>query len=200
VATRRVIYFIEVRHLRRIAMLKPVITATALMALAGASFAYAEHGFGGDRGFGDGGPRAEQRHRLSAGDISAFADARIAALKAGLQLTPDQSKNWPPFEQAVRDLVQLRIQRAQARQAGEQQQQQPATPFERLSQRADNMAKTGAALKKIADAGTPLYQSLNDDQKNRFTTLARMLRPRHGMGGGHEHGWRDGRRELSHFS
>ena len=47
-------------------MLKPVITATALMALAGASFAYAEHGFGGDHGFGDGGPRAEQRHRLSA--------------------------------------------------------------------------------------------------------------------------------------
>jgi hypothetical protein len=181
-------------------MLKPVITATALVALAGASFAYAEHGFGGDRGFGDGGPRAEQRHRLSVGDISAFADARIAGLKAGLQLTPDQSKNWPPFEQAVRDLVQLRIQRAQARQAGDQQQQQPATPFERLSQRADNMAKTGAALKKIADAGTPLYQSLNDDQKNRFTTLARMLPPHRGMRGCHEHGWRDGRRELNHFS
>jgi hypothetical protein len=196
-AARRAIYFVGARHSRRIAMLKPVITATALLALAGASFAYAEHGFGGDRGFGDGGPRAEQRHRLS--------DARIAALKAGLQLTPDQSKNWPPFEQAVRDLVQLRIQRAQARQAGEQQQQQqPATPFERLSQRADNMAKTGAALKKIADAGTPLYQSLNDDQKNRFTTLARMLRPHRGMRGGqehgHEHGWREGRRELNHFS
>ena len=46
------------------------------------------------------------------------------------------------------------------------------------------MAKTGAALKKIADAGTPLYQSLNDDQKNRFTTLARMLRPHRGMRGG----------------
>ncbi len=179
-------------------MLKSVITATALVALAGASFAYAQHGFGGDRGFGDGGPRAEHRHHLSAGDISAFADARIAALKAGLQLTPDQSKNWPPFEQAVRDLVQLRIQRAQARQAGEQQQ--PVAPFERLSQRADNMAKTSTALKKIADAGTPLYQSLNDDQKNRFTTLARMLRPHRGMRGGHEHGWRDGRRELSHFS
>src|SRR6266516_1494260 len=141
-ARRRAIYFIEVRHSRRIAMLKPVITATVLMALAGASFAYAEHGFGGDRGFGDGGPRADHRHHLSAGDISAFADARIAALKAGLQLTADQNKNWPAFEQAVRDLVQLRIQRAQARQAGEQQQQ-PATPFERLSQRADDMAKIG---------------------------------------------------------
>ena len=36
--------------------------------------------------------------RPSAEDISAFADARIAALKAGLRLTPDQDKNWPAFE------------------------------------------------------------------------------------------------------
>ena len=123
----------------------------------------------------------------------AFADARIAALKAGLQLTPDQAKNWPQFEQAVRDLVQLRIQRLQARQAG--YQQQPGTPFERLSQRADNMAKTSAALKKIADAGAPLYQSLNDDQKSRFVRLARMLRPHHHMRGGPDHGWGEDRRD-----
>jgi zinc resistance-associated protein len=87
-------------------------------------------------------------------------------------------------------MVELRIQRAQARQAGDQQQR-PA-PFERLAQRADGMAKTSAALKKIADAGTPLYQSLNDDQKNRFVILARMLRSHHGMRGDHEHGWRNG--------
>ena len=126
-------------------MLRPVITATALVALAGSSFAFAQHGFGS--GAGDDQPRFEQRHHLSAADVSAFADARIAALKAGLQLTPDQAKNWPPFEQAVRDLVQLRIERLQARQAGEQQPQ--GTPFERLSRRADSMAKSSAALKKI---------------------------------------------------
>jgi LTXXQ motif family protein len=172
-------------------MLRPVIAATALAALAGSSFAYAQHGFGGDRGFGDGGPRAEHRHQLSAADISAFADARIAALKAGLELTPDQTKNWAPFEQALRDMVALRIQRVQAREAGDQQQQQqPGSPFDRLARRADNMAKTSAALKKVADAGAPLYQSLNDDQKNRFVMLARMLRPHHGMRGEREHGWR----------
>src|SRR5262249_6950932 len=175
-------------------MLNRVLAATALVALAGSSFAVAQHGFGGDRGFGDGRPRAEHRHRLSVADMSAFADARIAALKAGLQLTPDQAKNWPQFEQAVRDLVQLRIQRLQARQAGDQQQQ-PGTPFERLSQRADNMAKTSAALKKIADAGAPLYQSLNDDQKSRFVRLARMLRPHNHMRGGHDRGWGEDRRD-----
>jgi hypothetical protein len=168
------------------AMFKSLITAAALAALAASSFAYAEHGFGNEHGFGDGGARFEHRDRLSAADLSAFADARIAGLKAGLQLTPDQAKNWPQFEQAVRDLVQLRIQRVQALQASDQQQ--PATPFERLQRRADEMTKTSAALKKIADVGTPLYQSLNEDQKNRFGMLARMLRPYHGMRGRHDRG------------
>lgn len=175
-------------------MIKPVIAVTALAALAGSSFAFAQFGGGGDRAFGDGGQRIEQRHRLSPADVSAFADARIAALKAGLELNADQAKNWPPFEQAVRDLVQLRIDRIKARQNDDQKEQM--SPFDRLSRRADNMAKTSAALKKIAEAGAPLYQSLNDEQKSRFVVLARMLRPHHhmqrfgqGYGRGFE-GWR----------
>jgi hypothetical protein len=159
-------------------MIKQVIAVTALAALAGSSFAYAQYG-GGDRAFGDGGARAEYRHRLSPGDVSAFADARIAALKAGLELSPDQAKNWPPFEQAIRDLVQLRIERIKAWQNGDQKEQM--SPLDRLSRRADNMAKTSAALKKIAEAGAPLYQSLSDEQKNRFVVLARMMRPHHYM-------------------
>ncbi len=178
-------------------IVKPFLAATALLALAGGSFVYAQQDFG-HRGFGDG-PRAEFRRGPSAADVAAFADARIAALKAGLELTPDQAKNWPPFEQAVRDLVQLRIQRIQAREAGSEQN--PTTPFDRLARRADDMAKRSAALKKVADAGAPLYQSLNDDQKGRFVRLARMLRPHpfmhnewrrgegYGRGSGH-----DGRR------
>ena len=111
-------------------------------------------------------------------------------MKAGLELTPDQTKNWPQFEQAVRDLVQLRVQRLQARQASNQQA--PGTPFERLAQRADAMAKTSTALKHIADAGTPLYMSLTDTQKERFKTLAHALRPHHH----HMHGWnREGGRD-----
>ena len=140
-------------------MLKAVIAATALFAIAGSSYVYAQQGYGGHGGYGDGGARFEHRHRPSAADVSAFADARIAALKAGLEMTPDQAKNWPPFEQAVRDLVQLRVQRIQARQSADQTP--PTSPFDRMARRADNMSKTSAALKKIADAGAPLYQTLD---------------------------------------
>jgi hypothetical protein len=82
------------------------------------------------------------------------------------------------FEQALRDMAQLRAQFRAAREA-RRLNPQPTTPFERMTRRADNMAKKSAALKRIADAGTPLYQSLNDAQKERFEKLARMLRPHH---------------------
>lgn len=184
-------------------MLKPVIAATALFAIAGSSFVYAQQRSDGPGNFG---PRAEHQHRqLSADDINAFADARIAALKAGLELTPDQAKNWPAFENALHSMVQLRVQRMQARQAARQQQQaQPqgqngtpnqATPFDRIEHRADAMVKRGAALKQVADAGGPLYQSLNDAQKARFKMLSRILRPhRHGHGGWGRDGHRFGER------
>jgi LTXXQ motif family protein len=172
-------------------MLKPVIAAAALVAIAGSSFVYAQQGFGGrdGRSFNSDDQRTEFRHEfrhgLSSADVAAFTDARIAAMKAGLELTPDQAKSWPAFEQAVRDMAQLRIDRIKAREAADQQlqsqqqpsQQQQMSPFDRMARRADNMSKRSAALKKVADAGAPLYQSLDDAQKGRFTVLARMLRP-----------------------
>jgi hypothetical protein len=174
-------------------MLKPVIAATAALAIAGTSLVYAQQRFGHHHGFG--GPGAEQRHRPSAADMAAFTDARIAALKAGLELTPDQAKNWPAFEQAVREAAQQRIQGAQEREARRQQQgqnaqgnapgnaqaQTPTNPFDRMAHRADRMAKTSTALKKVAEAGAPLYSSLTDEQKARFRTLGRMLQPHHRM-------------------
>jgi hypothetical protein len=183
-------------------MLKPVIAATAVLAIAGSSIVYAQHRFGDRDGFRQWNPRAEQGYRPSAEDLAAFTDARIAALKAGLQLTPDQAKNWPPFEQALREAAQLRVERMQARmqqrenapadQAAPQQSQ--GSPFDRLAQRADRMAKASATLKKVAETGSPLYQSLTEAQKQRFTLLARMLRPhfRRFAFNEREGGWRAG--------
>jgi hypothetical protein len=165
-------------------MLKLVIAAATILIIANSSNALAQMGDDEEHGGSN-----EQHHRLTTDDMKAFAEARIAALKAGLQLTPDQEKNWPPFEQAVRDLAKLRIERMQAR---ERSMDQPSDPFERLQRRADGMSRLAGALKRLADAGTPLYQSLNDAQKQRFMLLAHMLRP-HGMG---ERGFWHGRHGM----
>ena len=53
-------------------MLKPVIAATAALAIAGSSLVYAQQRFDGHGRFGNGGPRAEHRHRPSADDIAAL--------------------------------------------------------------------------------------------------------------------------------
>jgi hypothetical protein len=140
--------------------------------------------WGGGWRHGGGGPGGEGR-RLSIDDMSAFADARIAALHAGLQLRPDQEKNWPPFEQALRAAAKERFDRIQARQAAGDGQQEATDPVERLRRVADAMSRRGVTLKQIADAAAPLYQSLDDAQKNRFRVLARF---------GHRHhhgGWRE---------
>lgn len=196
-------------------MLKPVIAATAVLAIAGSSLVYAQQRFGGHDGFGQRGARSEHHHPVSPADLAAFTDARIAALKAGLELTTDQQKNWPAFEQALRDLAQLRMQRIEARQARVQQGgaqpgatpqqggsaqpgQAQSGPFDRLAHRADAMAKTSAALKKVAETGAPLYQTLNDGQKERFKTLARVLRPHPRRFAFNERngGWRRGDRGM----
>jgi hypothetical protein len=177
-------------------MWKSVVAATAALAIAGSSIVYAQQRFGED-GYGDGSRFQHRHHHMSAEDRAAFVDARIAALKAGLELTPDQTKNWPAFEQALRDMAKLRAERRAAREARELgQTQAPTAPLDKLAARADNMAKTSAVLKQIAETGKPLYMSLNDAQKERFQKLSRMLRPHHHhMHGRFEErgqGWRDG--------
>ena len=177
-------------------MWKPAVVAAAVLAVAGSSIVYGQQRSAGpDRD----NARLEHRHPLSPEDRAAFVDARIAALKAGLELTPDQAKNWPDFEKALRDMAQLRAERIAAREAAEQHPDKaPSAPFDRLAQRADNMGKTSAALKRIAEAGKPLYASLDDSQKARFHKLAWLLRPHHHswharfLEGQEGRGWRHG--------
>ena len=102
--------------------------------------------------------------------MRAFGEARLAALRPGLALTPEQEKNWPAFEQAARDYGKLRLDRRSA-----MRNAQPGDdPVERLRQRAAAMTDTGAALKKLADATDPLYKSLDESQKRRFAILNRL--------------------------
>jgi hypothetical protein len=158
-------------------MRKFAIAGIAVLSIAASTAVYAQH-------------RSWFHHheRISPEDRAAFTDARIAAVHAGLKLTPDQEKLWPPVEAAVRDFAKLRTDRANARINGpgpnSPDAARPDDPVARLRERADNMATSGAALKRIADAADPLYKTLDDGQKRRLAILTRM---EDGFGGGWRH-------------
>src|SRR5436309_15588506 len=127
-------------------MSKFTVAAIAALAIAGSTAVYAQHR-----------PWLSehmQHARMSPEDRAAFADARIAAVHAGLKLTPDQEKLWPPVEAAVKEFAKLRIDRANARmnamRDSDRARQAPVDPVTRLRDRAEAMGATAAALKKIA--------------------------------------------------
>jgi zinc resistance-associated protein len=109
----------------------------------------------------------QQAPAFSREDVASNLDARVAALHSGLQLTSDQEALWPPFEKAYRDFAQIRFSRAAAPAAADNDL--PA----RVEQRAEALIRRGTALKALADAGAPLWRSLDDSQKRRFMALIR---------------------------
>jgi hypothetical protein len=159
-------------------MKKVLLAGVAALVIAGSTAVYAQHR-----------PWFQGHMRMNAEDRAAFADARIAAVHAGLRLTPDQEKLWPPVETAVKEFAKLRIDRANARMNAARDdtrdQQKPDDPVARLRDRAEAMGATAAAMKKIADAADPLYKTLDDGQKRRLAILTHMERR---FGGGE--GWR----------
>jgi zinc resistance-associated protein len=135
-------------------MWRTFVAATLALAISGLSHAQ---------------PRPDDRFadwRPSAEDMAALTDARIAALKAGLKLTPTQERHWPAVELAIREFAKERIERR-----GALRREGPIDPVERMRRRADAMAGIAAALKKLADSVEPLYLSLDDVQKLRLRVL-----------------------------
>jgi zinc resistance-associated protein len=157
-------------------MNKTIIAGLTALALAGSSPSFAQEP-------ANQGAKQEHYHPSPA-DIKAFTDARIAGLKAGLALTPDQEKSWPPVEQAIRDMAQAR----QARVQQWREQRRSEDTIGKLRARADAMTQRAVELKKLADAAEPLYRSLTEEQKHRLRFLMRGMMAHHG--GGHRHGWR----------
>jgi zinc resistance-associated protein len=156
-------------------MRKALITAGAALALLSSSIAYAQESGGQEH-------RQHEHWRPSEADLKAFTDARIAALKAGLQLTSDQEKNWPAVEQQIRDMAKARQERIKQM----RDEPKPRDAILRLRERADALTRRAERLRKLADATAPLYESLNEDQKHRLRVLVAMTM-RHPM---HRAGWR----------
>jgi hypothetical protein len=155
-------------------MWKTVLAGATALSIAGTGLAFAQQSP----------PADPPRWRPSAEDITALTDARIAALRAGLKLSAEQEKHWPAVEAAIRDLDKQRMARIEARRAARSGDQAPPRPgaIERLHRGADAMTSRGTALKQLADAAEPLYNSLDEGQKRRFAMLLRVGRHGHGHG------------------
>src|ERR1700722_2789067 len=114
-------------------MWKSALAGTAALAIAGSSLLYAQ-----ERGR----PGSSERGQPNIADMRAFADARLAALHAGLGLTPDQEENWPAFEQAAREMAKLRLDRIAATDTRRDRQPQSDDPADRMHRRAAMMTET----------------------------------------------------------
>ena len=167
---------------------------TALSAIAVAAALTLTPTLSGSFAVADDSAQRGEHMRFSSEDRAAFVDARIAALKAGLELNAEQEKNWPPLESAMRELAKQRAERFAAwreRRENSQNDQDAnaeVNPIDRLSRASERLSARAADLQKLAAAAKPLYDSLDDSQKRRFAVL--FHRPvGHGLG----HHWhRDG--------
>jgi LTXXQ motif family protein len=133
-------------------MLKTVVGLVMVLFVAGS--AYAQEAF---------------HARLTPDDLKALTDARIAATKDVLKLTPEQTRFWPPVENAIRARAEARHQRIERlRHLAEQVREGRVDPVEIMRMRAQTLSEKGATLKQLADAWQPLSQALQPDQKQRL--------------------------------
>ncbi|PNG27065.1 Spy/CpxP family protein refolding chaperone [Methylocella silvestris] len=167
----------------------PLLTAAALacgLAVSATAFAQ-EPPRGGPPAPPVAGADKPEKHgpphpRFSAADREAFFEARLAGLHAGLKLTPDQEKLWPPVEAALKSGAKAASDRFEKAHS----EPPPTNAIAWLQKMSEEDLAKGASLKALADAAAPLYQSLSDDQKRRLPFLLHGVRP-HGFGpwGGH---------------
>ena len=117
--------------------------------------------------------------QLSAEQIVANSDANIDRIKAELNLTPVQEKNWTAFNSAMHylghngaDRLNLRIARAK--------RDPPDDIVEQMRNEAQFLNDRAVDQRAVADAAEPLYTSLDDKQKTIF--IQEMVRLSHERG------------------
>jgi Spy/CpxP family protein refolding chaperone len=152
-------------------MRKRVLTSLTAVALAGSAFAYNAFAAAGD---------APDAPRIEGTDDRGFMlDAKLAGMKAALQLTPDQEKLWAPFELAVRDAAKARRDAMREKRERMRDDGRPS-PIDRLNEISDRLAKASSELKLVTDAAKPLFEALDETQKRHFGPLLMTLRPQKG--------------------
>ncbi len=117
--------------------------------------------------------------QLTAEQIVANSDADIDRIKAELNLTPEQEKNWTAFNSAMHylghngaDRLNLRIARAK--------RDPPDDIIEQMRNEAQFLNDRAVDQRNVADAAEPLFASLNEKQKAVF--IDEMVRLSHERG------------------
>ena len=117
--------------------------------------------------------------QLTAEQIVANSDAYIERIKAELNLTPEQEKNWSAFSSAMHylghngaDRLNLRVSRAK--------RDPPDDIVEQMRNEAQFLVDRAADQRNVADAAEPLFVSLDDKQKQLF--IDEMVRLSHERG------------------
>jgi hypothetical protein len=117
--------------------------------------------------------------QLTAEQIVANSDANIDRIKAELNLTPEQEKNWTAFNSAMHylghngaDRLNLRIARAK--------RDPPDDIVEQMRNESQFLNDRAVDQRNVADAAEPLFTSLNDKQKAIF--VDEMVRLSHERG------------------
>jgi gas vesicle protein len=105
---------------------------------------------------------------LSANQINDRFAARTARIKADLRLTPEQEKNWPTFDTAVKDIGKRNADLQATLQTERTQLKDPYDVIQQMREEARFLGERSVDQKALADAAQPLYASLNDQQKRRF--------------------------------
>ena len=113
-------------------VVKSVLAGAMALALAGGSLVYAQQAQDRER------DQSPQRQQQRVEDMAAYGDARIAALKAGLKLTPDQEKNWPALEQALKQAAKQRSEQYATAHASADRQGDPIDRLAQLCGRSDD--------------------------------------------------------------
>src|SRR6516225_6169164 len=148
--------------LKEVLMLKTVVAGLTALFVTASSLAYAQApSTAGSE---------QEDSRLSAADLNALTDARIAIVKAALQLTPEQAKYWPALEEAIRNRAMGRQVRLAA--LSRQRDQGDSDLVDVVRRRADALAQRSAELKQLADAWQPLSATLTPEQKQRLRFFA----------------------------
>jgi LTXXQ motif family protein len=170
-------------------MIRTLVRALAVVAVSASAFSLTAAAAEGDQQSGpammQSGPAMMERMQHLAVDRATLLEAKLAGMKAGLQLTADQEKLWIPFESAVKDAAKARME-AMQKMMQTRGQEERMSPVDRLQAMADHLSQGGANLKKIVDAAKPLYDSLDESQKHNFAMLGRDMLMPEGAGSGME--------------